>query len=428
MTTDPLVDPTTDPQRRSFVEVAEDSHFPIQNLPWGVCRPRSGGPPRGCTVIGDQIVDLAALQEMGLLPELPAGVFAAASLNQFASLGRATWSAVRRAVSDLLEVSNATLRDDAARQQHVLLACADVDMLLPLQVGDYTDFYSSKEHATNVGIMFRGVDNALQPNWLHLPVGYHGRASSVVVSGHPIRRPSGQKMPPDAESPVFGPSQAMDFELEMGFFIGPGTAVGESICADTAEDHILGLSLVNDWSARDIQRWEYVPLGPFLGKNFATSVAPWIVSLDALQPFRCDGPAQSPAPLPYLGSNAGRAFDIALEVSLTTARMSQPHVLSRSNFRTLYWSMTQQLAHHTCNGCNVNPGDLLASGTISGATPDSLGSMLELAWKGERPVELPNGETRRMLQDGDTVTMSGFAQGDGYRIGFGEVSGELTAA
>lgn len=414
---------------KSFIKVDADSHFPIQNLPYGVCRPQAGGSPRCCSIIGDQIVDLAALERLNLLPavsERP--VFSDASLNAFAALGKSAWSNVRRSLSELLEASNATLRDHSEAREQVFLPVNEVEMLLPMNVGDYTDFYSSKEHATNVGIMFRGVDNALQPNWLHLPVGYHGRASSVVASGHPIRRPSGQKMPPDAASPIFGTSQAMDFELEMGFFIGPETSVGQSIDSDAAEDHIFGMALVNDWSARDIQRWEYVPLGPFLGKNFATSVSPWIVSLEALQPFRCDGPEQSPAPLSYLGSNAARAFDIELEVALTTATMPERHVLSRSNFRYLYWSMTQQLAHHTCNGCNVRPGDLLASGTISGATPDSLGSMLELAWKGERPVELPNGETRKMLQDGDTVIMSGYAQGDDYRIGFGEVIGEIIPA
>ena len=423
------VNPTNDPARRSFIDVAADSGFPIQNLPYGVCRPKSGGNARCCSIIGDQVVDLAELERLDLLPTVDdRPVFADDSLNAFAALGKSAWSRIRQSLSDLLEGSNATLRDNSDARARVFHSLADVDMLLPMTVGDYTDFYSSKEHAINVGTMFRGADNALQPNWLHLPVGYHGRASSVVASGHPIRRPSGQKMPPDAETPIYGASQAMDFELEMGFFIGPDTNIGQTIDAATAEDHIFGMALVNDWSSRDIQRWEYVPLGPFLGKNFATSVSPWIVSLEALQPFRCDGPAQSPEPLAYLGTNAGRAFNIELEVGLTTAKMPERHVLSRTNFRYLYWSMTQQLAHHTVNGCNVRAGDLLASGTISGATPESLGSMLEIAWKGERPVELPNGETRKMLQDGDAITMSGYAQGDGYRIGFGEVTGEITPA
>lgn len=411
---------------RSFVDVAADSHFPIQNLPYGVCRPKSGGDARCCSVIGDRIVDLAALERLGLLPSVSGTpIFASESLNAFASLGKSAWSKIRNALGELLDQNNAKLRDNAELQQQVFLSPDNVSMLLPMEVGDYTDFYSSKEHATNVGTMFRGPDNALQPNWLHLPVGYHGRASSVIASGHPIKRPSGQLMPAGAESPIYGPSKAMDFELEMGFFIGPGNKLSEPIDADRAEDHIFGMALVNDWSARDIQRWEYVPLGPFLGKNFATSVSPWIVSLEALEAFRCDGPDQDPQPLKYLSTNVSRAFDIQLEVALTTAQMSDPHVISRSNFRYLYWSMTQQLAHHTCNGCNVRSGDLLASGTISGPTDESLGSMLEISWKGERELSLPNGETRKMLQDGDTVIMSGFAQGDGYRIGFGKVTGEL---
>lgn len=423
------VNSTNDPNRRSFIDVSEDSGFPIQNLPYGVCRPKSGGQARCCSIIGDQIIDLAALERLDLLPTLSAGpVFASDSLNAFAALGKSGWSSLRQGLSGLLEEPNPTLRDNAAARKQVFHAVDDVEMLLPMKVGDYTDFYSSKEHATNVGIMFRGADNALQPNWLHLPVGYHGRASSLVVSGHPIRRPSGQRMAPDAEAPVYGPCQAMDFELEMGFFAGPETRIGETIAAENAEEHIFGLALVNDWSARDIQRWEYVPLGPFLGKNFATSLSPWVVSLEALEPFRCDGPEQAPAPLDYLGTNSGKAFDIELEVALTTQKMPERHILSQSNFRYLYWSMTQQLTHHTCNGCNIRPGDLFASGTISGSTPDSLGSMLELAWKGERPIELPSGETRKMLQDGDTVIVSGYAQGPGYRIGFGEVTGEIVPA
>lgn len=420
---------TSNASKTSFVEVQPDSHFPIQNLPYGVFRPSTGGAARCCSAIGNQVVDLAALEELKLLPGVSSEpLFSQPSLNRFASLGKPVWSQIRTRLSELLDVNNETLQKNSHARDRVFFPQSDVQMLLPMDVGDYTDFYSSREHATNVGIMFRGVDNALQPNWLHLPVGYHGRASSVVVSGHPVKRPSGQKMPPDAEKPEFGPSRAMDFELEMGFFIGPGTDVGESVSPENAEDHIFGMALVNDWSARDIQRWEYVPLGPFLGKNFATSVSPWIVPLEALEPFRCDGPAQSPQPLSYLGSNVHRGFDIELEVSLTTSAMPERYVLSRSNFRHLYWSMTQQLAHHTCNGCNIRPGDLLASGTISGPTPDSLGSMLELAWKGEKPVALPNGEERRMLEDGDTVIMSGFAQGNGYRIGFGEVLGEIQSA
>ena len=423
------MNPTTDPSLRSFIEVSLESHFPIQNLPYGVCQPKSGGAPRCCSAIGEYVVDLAALEAADLLPRMAQSpLFAQDSLNAFASLGKSAWSEVRTALSNLLSADNATLRDNESLRKQVLLPADEVTMCVPMKIGDYTDFYSSKEHATNVGIMFRGPDNALQPNWLHLPVGYHGRASSIVVSGERILRPKGQKMPPDADSPTFGPSAAMDFELEMGFYVGPGQPLGQAIATDEAEQHIFGLSLVNDWSARDIQRWEYVPLGPFLGKNFATSVSPWIICLEALEPFRCEGPEQSPAPLPYLASTGRDTFDVQLEIALTTSQLVEPHVISRTNFRHLYWSMAQQLAHHTCNGCNVRPGDLLASGTISGPTAESLGSMLEICWKGERPLELPNGEIRKMLQDGDTVHMTGFAQGDGYRIGFGEVSGELYSA
>ena len=417
---------TTDPSKRSFVEVSPESHFPIQNLPYGVFRPKSGGDARCCSAIGGFVVDLAALQTNGLLSKFgESNVFAQGSLNAFAELGKKAWSQVRSELSDLLDAENATLRDNEDLRSQILVPAEEAEMLLPMQVGDYTDFYSSKEHATNVGTMFRGADNALQPNWLHLPVAYHGRASSVVASGYRIPRPSGQQMPPSADSPIFGPSKAMDFELEMGFYVGPGQPLGEPISAENAEDHVFGLSLMNDWSARDIQRWEYIPLGPFLGKNFATSVAPWIISLEALEPFRCDGPQQEPEPLAYLKSSGQPTFDVQLEVALTTSKMPKPHVISRTNYRHLYWSLRQQLAHHTCNGCNVRSGDLLGSGTISGPTPDSLGSMLEICWKGERPLELPNGETRKMLEDGDTVIMTGFAQGAGYRIGFGDVSGEL---
>ena len=423
------MDSTNDPQKRSFIKVAAESHFPIQNLPYGVCRPKSGGAARCCSAIGDCVIDLAELERVGLLPGVGDHVvFASSTLNGFAGLGKTSWNSVRAALSELLDAENAQLRDDEQLRRKVLLPASDVELLLPMAIGDYTDFYSSKEHATNVGTMFRGPDNALQPNWAHMPIGYHGRASSVVVSGQRIVRPRGQLMLPDAKTPIFGPSQAMDFELEVGFYVGPGQTLGRSVSIENAEEHIFGLSLVNDWSARDIQRWEYVPLGPFLGKSFATSVSPWIVPLQALEPFRCDGPQQSPPPLPYLASAGKNTFDVQLEVALMTGKMSTPHVISRTNFNYLYWSMTQQLAHHTGNGCNLRPGDLLASGTISGPTPDSLGSMLEICWNGERTLDLPSGETRKMLEDRDTVIMTGFAQGDGYRIGFGEVAGELVSS
>jgi fumarylacetoacetase len=301
-------------------------------------------------------------------------------------------------------------------------------MLLPATIGDYTDFYSSREHATNVGIMFRGVENALMPNWRWLPVGYHGRASSIVVSGTGFRRPSGQLCPDETLPPVFGPSRLLDFELEVGFFVGPGNPLGEPIPIERAEEHIFGLVLVNDWSARDIQKWEYQPLGPFLGKSFATSISPWVVPLDALEPFRCAGPVQEPEPLPYLRAPVPGAFDIELGVDLDAAGESGPVTVCRSNFRHLYWSMAQQIAHHTVNGCNLRPGDLLASGTISGPTPDSYGSLLEITWRGTKPIRLPSGAERKFLADGDRITMSGSCARDGLRLGFGEVTGRVLPA
>jgi fumarylacetoacetase len=305
-------------------------------------------------------------------------------------------------------------------------------MQLPAVIGDYTDFYSSREHASNVGTMFRGPDNALLPNWLHLPVAYHGRASSIVPNQAAIIRPRGQVLQPGADGPDFCPTTELDFELEMGFFIGPGNRLGEPIPIESAADHIFGLALVNDWSARDIQRWEYRPLGPFLSKSFATSISPWVVPLAALEPFRVPGPSQDPEPLPYLCSSGHWSFDIRLEARLQTAEMAkagyQPALLTQTNFRHLYWNMAQQLAHHTVNGCNLRPGDLLASGTISGTEAGSYGSMLELTWGGERPIILPTGETRRFLEDGDRLTITGWCQGDGFQVGFGEVTGQIQPA
>jgi fumarylacetoacetase len=425
------MDPTVDPALRSFVTVPEGSHFPLQNLPWGVFAPADE--PARCGVrIGDTVVDLALLQDAELLaaPGLPAGVFERGSLNAFMGLPTPVRRAVRARVSELLCEDTADLRDDAALRQRVLRPVASVEVLMPVDIGDYTDFYSSREHATNVGIMFRGKENALMPNWLHLPVAYHGRASSVVASGTAVRRPCGQMLPPDAERPVFGPCKLLDFELEMGFFTaGPATELGTPISVDEADDRIFGLVLVNDWSARDIQKWEYQPLGPFNAKNFATSISPWIVPWEALQPFRTPGPAQDdPEPLPYLRGERSTSFDIALEVALTTPQHAEPHVICRSNFKHLYWTMHQQLAHHTVTGCNVRPGDMLASGTISGPDRGSFGSMLELTWRGTEPITLPSGEERKFLADGDTVVMTGWCEGDGYRVGFGEVRGTVLPA
>ena len=301
-------------------------------------------------------------------------------------------------------------------------------MQLPARIGDYTDFYSSYYHAHNVGSMLRGPENALMPNWKWLPVAYHGRASSVVVSGTEVKRPRGQTKPPDSSSPVYGPSKSLDFELETAFFIGPGNSLGQPVSIDHAEDHIFGIVLMNDWSARDIQTWEYQPLGPFLAKNFCTSISPWVVTLEALEPFRKAPPAQDPPPLSYLKRAPDFTFDIQLEARLQTAKMTQPQTITRTNFRNLYWSIAQQLAHHTVNGCNLQTGDLLASGTISGPTEDSRGCMLELTWRGANPLQLSSGEIRKWLEDGDALSITGYCQGDGYRIGFGEVNGRIISA
>jgi fumarylacetoacetase len=424
------MNPTNDPALRSFVPVAADSHFPIQNLPYGVFR-TAGLTPRVGVAIGDFILDLAVLEERGFFSSTSLRgrrVFAQPGLNDFLSLGRTAWGEARAAISRLLRADEPTLRDDAVVREHSLRPRAEVELLLPAVIGDYTDFYSSREHATNVGVMLRGPDNALQPNWLHLPVAYHGRASSVVVSGTDVRRPKGQTKADDAPAPTFGPSRSLDFELEMAFFVGQGNELGRPIPIADAAEHILGMVLLNDWSARDIQRWEYVPLGPFLAKNFATSISPWVVTLDALEPFRTAGPKQDPEPLPYLRSRGDWAFDVQLEVWLQGEKMQQPQRICRSNARHLYWNICQQLAHHTVNGCNLRSGDLLASGTISGPTPDSYGSLLELAWKGTKPLTFPDGEKRTFLQDGDRVTMMGWCQGNGYRVGFGEVTGRVVPA
>jgi fumarylacetoacetase len=421
---------TVDPSLRSFIDVPNGSHFPIHNLPYGVFRPSAGARPRIGVAIGDQVVDLSILVDQGLLDD--PGTEAALrepTLNAFMALGRPAWTAVRSRLTELLSAEQTALRDEAGLREAAFSRQTAVEMLLPAEIGDYTDFYSSREHATNVGTMFRGPDNALQPNWLHLPVGYHGRSSSVVVSGTDIRRPVGQTKPPGADKPICGPSRQMDFELEMGYFVGPGNRLGDPIPIARAPEHIFGMVLVNDWSARDIQAWEYVPLGPFLGKNFATSISPWVVTMDALEPFRCPGPEQTdPAPLDYLADPDDRAYDIELEVLLQGVSMTAPASIATSNFRTMYWSICQQLAHHTVNGCNARPGDLYASGTISGREKHERGSMLELSWRGAETVEVPGGFSRTFLEDGDTVIMTGRCMADGIAIGFGEVRGTLLPA
>lgn len=410
-------------QATSFVEVPSHHPFPLANLPYGVFVPNGSVLPRIGIAIGDWVLDLACLEEKGLFtsPLLTQHrPFQEQTLNTFMGLGNIAWDAARTTLQHLLNKDTPTLRDDAELRKHAFHKQADVKMRLPARIGDYTDFYSSREHATNVGTMFRGKEKALMPNWLHLPVGYHGRASSIVPSGHPIRRPFGQQKPAEGP-PIYGPSRLLDFELEMGFFAGPGNHLGHSIAIEDAADHIFGMVLVNDWSARDIQKWEYVPLGPFLGKNFATSISPWVVPMAALAPFRCIPPTQDPQTLPYLQEPTPTAYDIQLEVLLKTPSSDQPHTICKSNHRHLYWTIAQQLAHHTVNGCNVRPGDLLASGTISGSKPDSYGSLLELSWRGTKPLTLPSGEQRTFLEDGDELIMTAWAQGSNYRIGFGEV-------
>jgi fumarylacetoacetase len=423
------MDISTDAGARSWVDVDPQSHFPIQNLPFGVGRDKSTDDRQRILVaIGEQALDLSVLAGAGLFGRgaLKDSLLRPV-LNDFMALGRPAWSQARLVIHQLLRSDEPRLRDDAALRTAALVPQASVQMLMPVRIGDYTDFYSSREHATNVGVMLRGPQNALQPNWLHLPVAYHGRASSVVVSGTDLHRPCGQSKADDAAAPTFGPSRNLDFELEMGFFIGPPSELGRPVPIAETREHIFGMVLVNDWSARDIQKWEYVPLGPFLAKNFGTSISPWVVTLDALEPFRTQGPLQDPPPLAYLQLGGPQAYDVELEVWLQGRGMPQPERICRSNSRYLYWNICQQLAHHTVNGCNLQTGDLLASGTISGPAPGSYGSLLELAWKGTKPLTLPGGQTRTFLQDGDRVSMTGWCQGNGYRVGFGEVAGQVLA-
>ncbi|HEY2025060.1 fumarylacetoacetase [Paraburkholderia sp.] len=421
---------TLDPSRKSWVESANDpaSDFPIQNLPFGIFSDRRNDARRVGVAIGDQIVDLAALQAAGLLSAPAQHVFARDALNDFIALGRDAWRSVRIQLSLLLARESATLRDDAALRAKVLVSQADARLHLPVKIPGYTDFYSSKEHATNVGSMFRDPKNALLPNWSEMPIGYNGRASSVVVSGTPVRRPNGQLKLPDQERPVFGACRKLDIELETGFIIGGGNALGEPIACADAEAHIFGMVLLNDWSARDIQQWEYVPLGPFNAKTFATTISPWVVTLDALEPFRVAQPVQEPQPLAYLRHDGEHTFDIHLEVALRAQHARQASTIARTNFKYMYWTMAQQLAHHTVSGCNTRVGDLMGSGTISGATEDSYGSLLELTWNGKKPLELKEGGTRAFIEDGDELTLTGWCQGDGYRVGFGACVGEIVSA
>ena len=413
---------------KSFIDVPRDSHFPLENLPFGVFKPRNGDARVG-VALGDFVVDLSVLQEAGHFPDLQdRTLFARSSLNEFLALGRPAWKKVRDILQNILAADTPVLRDNKKLRDRVFHRQSDVAMQLPVKIGNYTDFYSSYHHAHNVGTMLRGPENALMPNWKWLPVAYHGRASSVVASGSDVRRPKGQIKPPDAPTPVFGPTKSLDYELEMAFLIGPGNSLGHPVPIDQAADHIFGFVLMNDWSARDIQAWEYQPLGPFLAKNFCTTISPWVVTMEALEPFRKPLPKQDPEPLPYLRSTTDFTFDIQLEARLQTAKSKSPHTITRTNFQNLYWSVAQQLAHHTVGGCNLQPGDLLASGTISGPTEDSRGCMLELSWRGANPLKLPGGEERKWLEDGDTLSIAGWCEGDGYRVGFGEVSGKVLPA
>ncbi len=413
---------------KSFINYSADSDFSIHNIPFGVavfaeeyiaC----------CTRVGNLVIDLATLYDYGFFDEIQGlddNVFEAYTLNEFIELGKSVTNAVRLKLQQILG-EDSLLKNDEKTISECFYDLDQVKMMMPVHVPNYTDFYSSMEHATNVGKMFRGEENALLPNWKHLPVGYHGRASSIVISGTDIIRPKGQMKPPEADTPVFGPCKQLDFELEMAFIVNKNTEMGDSISTAEAEAAIFGMVLFNDWSARDIQSWEYVPLGPFLGKNFGSSVSPWIVTLEALDPFRTTSPTQEPKVLEYLQFEGDKNFDINLEVYIQPEN-GEENLISESNYKFMYWNMTQQLAHHTVNGCNVEVGDMYASGTISGENSNSFGSMLELTWRGQNPLQLKNGQERKFINDNDTVIMRGYAEKEGVRVGFGEVSGTILPA
>ena len=404
-----------------IIDIPENSDFSIHNIPFGIFSTQDRSPRIG-VAIGEHILDLAAVAELDVF-DFNTALLEKDTLNDFISLGKEITTRVRKKIQHWLKDDNSAL----AGKPELFVKQSEAQMHMPVAVGDYTDFYSSLEHATNVGKMFRDPENALLPNWKHIPVGYHGRASSIIVSGQPIHRPKGQTMPNGVESPVFGPTKRLDFELEMGFICGKETKLGESVSTANAEDYIFGLVLFNDWSARDIQKWEYVPLGPFLAKNFASSISPWVVTLEALEPFKLAGPKQEPEVLPYLTYEGEKNYDIHLEVGIAPEEGEETTVC-QSNFKHMYWNMAQQLAHHTVNGCNINIGDMMASGTISGKEENSFGSMLELSWGGTQPIQLKDGSKRKFIEDGDTVTMRGYAQNGDIRVGFGEVSAKVLPA
>lgn len=415
------------PALKSWVAVPENSDFSIQNLPFGIFKTTNLTPRVGVR-IGDSVLDLKTLFVLGYLENLPFELsdFDSEYLNSMMKKGKLAVRQLRNRISKLLDADFTDLQKNQHHADQVLIDANSVEMCMPVQIGDYTDFYSSKEHATNVGIMFRDPANALLPNWLWIPVGYHGRASSVILSGQDIHRPKGQIKPNDNEDPIFAPTRQVDFELEMGFITFDGKPLGDSISTTEADEYIFGLCLFNDWSARDIQKWEYVPLGPFLAKNFASSMSAWIVTLDALQPYAVETPNQEPKVLSYLEFEGKKSYDIHLQVAIQPENTAET-VISNSNFKYMYWNMAQQLAHHTVNGCNIRSGDLMGSGTISGPTEDSYGSMLELCWKGTKPLKMNDGTERRFILDGDTVIMRGHCEANGVRIGFGEVKAKLLA-
>ena len=416
------------PNLKSWVSVPENSDFPIQNLPFGIINSANLS-KRVSVRIGDYALDLKVLAELGYLKEtgFDSSDFDAPFLNPMMKKGKLAVRKLRNRISELLLDSSTSLQNNPSLIEQVLHLISTVEVSMPVEIGDYTDFYSSKEHATNVGMMFRDPSNALLPNWLWIPVAYHGRASSIVLSGQDIHRPKGQIKPSAEEDPIFTPSRQVDFELEMAFITFDGKPLGDSISTEEADSYIFGLCLFNDWSARDIQAWEYVPLGPFLGKNFASSISAWIVTLDALEPFSVESPEQNPKVLPYLEFDGKKAYDIQLQVGILTNNKDET-VVCNSNFKYMYWNMAQQLAHHTSNGCNIRCGDLLGSGTISGKSEDSFGSMLELTWRGTKPLKVKDGSERKFINDGDSVIMRGHSELNGVRIGFGELKSKLLPA
>lgn len=407
----------------AWFEVNPQSDFSIYNIPFGIFS-HHGSSPRIGSAIGDQVIDLRAVAGLGVFDalEINKKVWDSDFLNPFIALGKSKTQNVREILQQELTNENSVLKNN----DQVFIAMSEIEMHLPVQIGDYTDFYSSIHHATNVGKLFRDPENALLPNWRHLPVGYHGRASSIVVSGVPLHRPMGQQKPADS-NPVYGASKLVDFELEMGFIIGRESKLGQRISTESADEYIFGKVLFNDWSARDIQKWEYVPLGPFLGKSFGSSVSPWVVTMEALAPYQVPGLKQEPKVLPYLEYSGHRNIDIKLEVAIQPENKEET-IISRSNFKYMYWTMQQQLAHHTVNGCNVKIGDLMASGTISGEDQDSLGSLLEITQAGRQSLTLTDGTERKFVQDGDTVILRGHCEKDGKRVGFGEVRTQILPA